>query len=463
MYGKRCHVMLFIAVLASFVLLQQPRVTGNGHAYAQEDGAAKTKESCITGKCHADMGKGKFVHGPVAAEECAVCHKRISKHKFEPIGDVGKLCEECHEKLNTMKVVHKPVEEGKCTKCHDPHQSSYRFQLRAQGNDLCFLCHSKALTGGTFVHGPVTAGGCTTCHSVHQSEFPKLLMAKGNDVCFTCHADEAEAFKKKKFMHEPAKEACVNCHSPHSANFKYNLVLEGNRDLCYSCHTDKETEINEATVPHKGIDTDKRCLACHSPHGADYPKQLVRQPAGLCLGCHDRTYGSGKGKIMNMKAFLGNNSMHHGPIRQKDCTGCHNPHGSKNFRILRENFPQFFYAGYNQDNYKLCFMCHEKTLASDQITTTLTNFRNGDRNLHFVHVNKEVKGRTCRACHDVHATNNPKHIRDAVPFAKWQLPVGFTKTETGGQCLPGCHTLYRYDRAKPFVNKPAAKKSVTDN
>ncbi len=445
---------LFILIaFAALPFLYLPH--GNdGHAFAQGDEAAKPKESCITDKCHTRMGKEKFVHGPVAVGDCILCHKQLKKHKFEPITDVGKLCDDCHEKLTTKKVVHAPVKAGQCIKCHDPHQSPYKFQLRAAGGDLCFLCHDKAIVGGKFVHGPVAVGSCSTCHAMHQSEFPKLLLAQGNEVCFNCHADKAEAFKNKKFVHAPVQEACINCHSPHSGNFRYNFKVEGSRDLCFTCHTDKEKEIKEATVPHKGLDTDKKCLACHDPHVSDYVKQLTKQPSDLCMSCHDRDYKGPNGSVANMKVLLANNSEHHGPIKQNDCSGCHNTHGSKNFRILREYFPQLFYAGYSQDNYKLCFMCHEKSITSDERTTTLTGFRNGDQNLHFVHVNKAVKGRTCRACHDAHATNNPRHIRDEVPFAKWQLPVGFTKTETGGRCMPGCHQLFSYDRVKPVVNKP---------
>jgi predicted CXXCH cytochrome family protein len=234
------------------------------------------------------------------------------------------------------------------------------------------------------------------------------------------------------------------------------LKADGNRDLCYTCHADKQQDIKEATTPHKALDQERKCLTCHDPHFSNYGKQLIKQPEDLCLSCHDREYSGQNGTIANIKAILANNSDHHGPIKQGDCSGCHNPHGSRNFRMLRENFPELFYAGYNPDNYKLCFMCHEKSIAKDETTKTLTNFRNGDRNLHFVHVNKFVKGRTCRACHDAHATNNPKHIRDKVPFAKWQLPIGFTKTKTGGNCLPGCHQRFSYDREKAVVNKPAA-------
>ncbi|GFO60705.1 cytochrome c [Geomonas silvestris] len=419
--------------------------------------AAAGKAACVTASCHPNLGKARFVHGPVAVGECTGCHKQIGKHAFEPIRDPGKQCEECHEGLHTQKVVHKPVKEGKCTTCHDPHQSGFKFQLRAEGADLCFLCHDKAIAGGKYLHGPLGTGSCNSCHAAHQSEFPRLLSAAGNDVCFSCHTDKAESFKKSRFMHSPVREACVNCHSPHSSNYRYTLSAQGSQDLCYSCHTDKAKEIPGATVPHLALATDRKCLACHDPHVSDFPRQLTKQPMDLCLSCHDREYNGANGKIANLKSVLANNAVHHGPIQEKDCSGCHNPHGSKNFRILRESFPQLFYAPYSPDNYKLCFMCHQKTIASEETTVTLTGFRNGDQNLHFVHVNKSVKGRTCRACHDAHATNNPKHVRDSVPFAKWNLPVGFQKTKTGGSCQPGCHQLFGYDRAVPVVNKPVAK------
>jgi predicted CXXCH cytochrome family protein len=415
--------------------------------------SATPKESCITGECHAKMGTDKYVHGPVAAGECTSCHKPIRKHKFEPISDIGKLCEECHEKLDKQRFVHAPVRDGKCFKCHDPHQSPNKFQLRAAGSDLCFLCHDKSIAGGKFVHGPVAVGSCSTCHSVHQSDFAKLLRGDGNKICFECHADKAEALKNRKFIHAPAQIACVQCHNPHNGEYRYNFKAEGSQDLCFTCHADKAKDIAGATVKHKGLDTAKKCLACHDPHVSDYVKQLTLQPADLCMSCHDKEYVSKAGRVANMKDIVANNSIYHGPIKQKDCSSCHNTHGSKNFRMLRENFPPVFYAGYDPDNYKLCFMCHEKSLANDEKTTKLTAFRNGEKNLHFVHVNRATKGRTCRACHDAHATNNPRHVRDAVPFASWQLPVGFQKTDTGGQCLPGCHKMFGYDRNKAVLNK----------
>lgn len=407
------------------------------------------KESCVTDKCHATMGKNKYVHGPVATGDCIFCHKPTTKHRFSAIKDVSELCYLCHSRLNTQSVTHKPVKDGNCTGCHNPHQSQYKLMLRAAGADLCFLCHDRSIVGGKFLHGPVAVGGCNACHNAHQTDFPKLLLASSNELCFTCHGDKADDMKNNKFAHAPVQQGCTNCHNPHSGDFKFNFIAEGSSDLCLGCHAEKKQEIAEATVKHGGLETGRKCLACHSPHYSNFSKMLAMKPSDLCLSCHDREYTNKTGKITDMKKFLANNKDWHGPIKENDCSSCHNTHGSKNFRILRENFPPIFYDAYNPEDYKLCFMCHEKTLAQDESTKTLTGFRNGNRNLHFVHVNQQ-KGRTCRACHDAHATGNPRHIRDSVPFGGWALPVGFSKTKSGGQCLPGCHKMFQYDRDNPL-------------
>jgi len=420
-----------------------------------KDAAAVEEKSCVTSKCHSNMGKEKYVHGPASVGECTVCHEQTADHKFKAIKNVGELCNQCHEKEFTSKVVHPPVRKGQCTGCHDPHQSPYQYMLKGEGEDLCFRCHDKKITAGKFVHGPVAVGGCSVCHNPHESDYPKLLNAEGNDVCYLCHTDKAEDIQSKKHIHSPVEEGCILCHNPHSGPFQYNLSADGKRDLCLGCHDDIQDIVRDSKHKHGALDSDKKCLACHDPHGTNYPNNLVMQPADLCLSCHDKAYVDGKGKVRvaNMKAILDENKDHHGPIRQKDCSACHSPHGSNNFRMLREYFPELFYAPYRASNYKLCFMCHEQTIASEKVTTTLTGFRNGNMNLHYVHVNQEVKGRTCRACHDAHATNNPKHIRDGVPFGAWKLPINYKKTATGGQCLPGCHQLFKYDRDKPVKNR----------
>jgi len=173
----------------------------------------------------------------------------------------------------------------------------------------------------------------------------------------------------------------------------------------------------------------------------------------LCFSCHDKPIEQNGKKVMDIKTKILSSKILHGPIKQGDCSSCHNTHGSDYFRMLRKYFPPKFYAPYDPKNYGLCFNCHANTLVETKATDTLTGFRNGKQNLHYVHVHKKDKGRTCRACHDAHGTNNPRHIRDGVPFGGWSLPINFTKTESGGRCAPGCHQEFGYDRERRVRNR----------
>jgi len=67
-------------------------------------------------------------------------------------------------------------------------------------------------------------------------------------------------------------------------------------------------------------------------------------------------------------------------------------------------------------------------------------------------VNKDTKGRTCRACHKTHASNLPKHMAEKVPFGGWEIPINFKKTGTVGSCAPGCHKPRSYDPVNPLPN-----------
>jgi predicted CXXCH cytochrome family protein len=165
--------------------------------------------------------------------------------------------------------------------------------------------------------------------------------------------------------------------------------------------------------------------------------------------CHNKPLG----QVADIKTWLDANPDKHGPVQKGDCVSCHGPHGADYYRILVNYFPPEFYAPYSTDKYALCFGCHNQDISIDEFTTTLTGFRNGDKNMHFVHVNKTPKGRTCRSCHEVHAGKQAKHIREKVPFGKLSYPIRFTKTANGGSCVVGCHVERGYDRVTPVQNK----------
>ncbi len=404
-----------------------------------------TPANCSTGACHSNMGKAKHVHGPVGASVCICCHNPHGSYMPKELErEGGDLCYACHtakKKEFSKEVVHPPVEDGDCTSCHDPHQSSLRFQLRGKSlEDLCFQCHDSSIVKHRFLHGPVGAGDCVACHKPHASDHEYLLIENPEKgaLCFVCHKQRKKEFRRK-FVHKPVAEDCGKCHDPHGSDFKAQLVKK-EADLCRSCHLKLNpkvySDISKAKYPHKPV-KEGDCTHCHTPHSSNFRSQLKASLPGLCFNCH-----------RELRDYIKSCKYYHGPVKDGDCDACHKPHGSLYSKLLNKYFPPEFYTPYSPKKYDLCFECHNRDIARDKRTTTLTDFRNGDFNLHYFHVHR-TKGRSCKACHDPHASSQPKHIRTEVPFGAWSYPIKFTKTKTGGGCVVGCHRPYRYDRVKP--------------
>ncbi len=406
---------------------------------------------CVDAKCHVEIGAFRYPHWEDIATGCGDCHEgRGDKHQFDIPDSLG-LCSDCHEalveKAQNSEVIHFPFEDG-CLDCHNPHGSNIpRLVKQASVGEQCFECHESDIIEDEYEHGPAKKGACTMCHDPHASDHAALLLSDNQgELCGACHEEHAEEMWTAEFQHDLAE--CTDCHNPHSGPAP-NMLRAPGRKLCGECHEDAVAEADNSAVDHGAVTTGKECVNCHSTHGANSEPMLLAPQRDLCLSCHDKRVKSGDGTLMNIKGWLAQNKVWHGPVEESGCTGCHVPHGGENFRLLTKPFPKKFYAPFDVDNYALCFSCHEKTVATSERTRSLTGFREGDRNLHFLHVNKEKKGRTCRACHEVHASQRERHIRDAVPFGKWLLPINFEKSENGGSCFPGCHDELFYDRNAP--------------
>jgi predicted CXXCH cytochrome family protein len=217
--------------------------------------------------------------------------------------------------------------------------------------------------------------------------------------------------------------------------------------LCSNCHPNEAILAQRAFTKHGPMTDQKTCRNCHDPHFSDHSRLLLSAQRDLCLKCHDKELDTERGKIADMKAFLEANKNGHGPVRNNDCVSCHNPHGSDFWRLLVKYYPPEFYTSYSDGKYGLCITCHDKSAFTERFTRKATRFRDGDKNLHFVHVNKSAKGRTCRACHEVHAdTGLPNHVKQNVGFSYWAMPMNYAPNKNGGACLPGCHGEKRYSR-----------------
>jgi predicted CXXCH cytochrome family protein len=240
---------------------------------------------------------------------------------------------------------------------------------------------------------------------------------------------------KKKVVHPALAGGCTSCHNPHGSPVKKFFSAEG-AALCYQCHPKVEEKLKSAKSVHAPIKTGRACASCHAPHASDAPKLLPKTGKDLCLDCH-------KGFIKKDQTVL------HGPIKDGKCTPCHDPHGTPYNKLLTNTYTTEFYITYTDSEFQFCFSCHNRDLLRNATTTYATGFRDGNKNLHFIHVNRKDRGKACKACHVIHGGENPKLIAEKVTFGKWNLPLKFVKSETGGSCAPGCHKKYPYDRKTP--------------
>ena len=407
-------------------------------------GVAHAEESCSLSTCHRSLKGLKNMHRPVAEVRCLDCHKQTGNHPFGGKATVTliekppSLCFRCHNTFPVKKTVHSPVQKGTCTACHNPHGAAGPFLIDADPGQtgFCTKCHQPEMFQRKYVHPPVAEGKCTACHDPHQADSPALLREKVPKLCLACHAKVMQKLDSAAVVHPPVKEGrCLGCHDPHSSSDRYLLKGEPGK-FCISCHGKIGKTVSSAKSRHAPVENAASCLSCHSGHTSAVKGLLPVEGKTFCLGCHTRMAASLEGK-----------KLLHGPIMQGKCTPCHDPHGSSSIKLLKGDYPETLYVPYQKDKnqYAFCLKCHQKNLLTFPDTTIYTKFRDGKKNLHFIHVSNKKKGRTCRLCHDPHATDSNHLLRDpGMDFGEWRVPLRFEESASGGKCSPGCHGTFSY-------------------
>jgi len=404
--------------------------------------------SCVTAECHAQLALASRVHAPVGQGQCAACHQPdTGEHRYPMKRDGNATCTFCHA-IADAEHMHPPVEQAGCTTCHDPHGGPGKFLLtHATVGQLCAQCHDQPLE--RFAHGPFAAGQCNLCHNPHGESNALLLRGgTGADHCLGCHTDLARRMADAPFTHSPLlHDDCSTCHEAHTSEHR-RLLVKDTRDLCVECHQPVADQIATATVSHGAIGREGSCANCHAPHASGQSFLLRDRQDRICVECHDRPVEGHDGRTVPEIASELAHSDLHGPVRSAECNACHHTHGGDYPNLLSHSYPETFYASFDLSHYALCFECHNKQMVLKPETPNLTRFRDGQRNLHFVHVNREDKGRTCRTCHAVHGSEQPRHIAEGVPFegSDWKMPIGYERIDDGGRCSPGCHEPMTYRR-----------------
>jgi len=420
--------------------------------------------TCLTGACHQELQAFARPHDPVASDECLACHESVVKdhplkkgRSFKLVAEGAALCVECHDSFDPAAgKLHPAVADGECLVCHDPHGGSSAGLLRAAGDlkVICFECHDVTSFEQKFVHGPAAAGVCFECHLPHQSKYKNLLSSDSKSLCLRCHADLVAGLENSAVIHAPLnKSDCSVCHEVHGGSFAH-LLKEDGQKLCFTCHDELADKYKRAKTKHAALYEVDRCGNCHSPHFSQHAALLPEQESVVCLRCHGKDDFKRSRSLANIRTELAGKEHLHGPLTDGKCSACHDPHGSNFYRLLVDAYPESFYAPYSKGTYAFCLGCHEENLLRFPETSIYTRFRNGKHNLHYTHVADPRKGRTCRACHQAHASNGPKLVNEeGAAFGDWRIPLRLVLTDTGGSCSPGCHRRIAYDRENPILKK----------
>ncbi len=417
--------------------------------------AAQTA-SCVTEECHLAVKAFDQLHGPVHVNACDACHRLTDEkeHRFELLRQGAELCTYCHEFSTQNEAhVHEPVKRGECLGCHNPHGGTTRSLTReASISQMCGRCHEDVTTALSFTHTPVKQGECTACHAPHASRHANLLDAQGTDLCLACHESFGQQLAQATYTHAALKEQCERCHDAHGSAQSMSLTAAPPQ-LCYGCHEQMQQRIAGAKVTHaSAVLGEGTCLRCHSAHGGNLAGLMRELPVQACLRCHAQPVQDPAGRTIAAVAELANPQMHaHGPIRDGQCSGCHEAHGSPFLSLLTAPYERDLYTT-TSGQQAFCFQCHDAQLLaqpSEAEQLPRTEFRNGELNLHALHASGAGAPRNCAVCHATHTAGQERLVKETMQLNAWTAPVGFRKTDTGGYCAPGCHAGLGYDRADP--------------
>ncbi|MFQ5583808.1 MAG: cytochrome c3 family protein [Calditrichia bacterium] len=434
-YIKIVIILTFLFILPSVYLASQ-----------ENEG---TEVTCTSAGCHGGLVADSIVH-EAASDDCESCHESDGNNhpgddgnEFSLSNDPPELCYDCHDEKNQKQNIHPPVDDGECLECHNPHSSETPALLvETNLGDLCGTCHDVEKEENMLAHEPVKKMDCISCHNPHQSDFSTLLKQNIPQLCFLCHTkeEEQESFSN---VHPVFEDECLECHKPHFSSFPSLLTAEIPQ-LCFRCHDDIETSFTENDNKHKPFETGK-CLSCHSPHATKNKALLVDGEAETCFLCHGYKNKWPDMHTDNIQARVSQSNYVHDPVADGECTLCHLPHTSRFPFLLNSAFPEGSYTKDGVASFALCFDCHDQEMIEEPVTKNATEFRDDDKNLHYLHVNRE-KGRSCINCHNIHGADFPHLINKKSKFGKWKMPIIYKVNENGATCLPGCHEEKTYQR-----------------
>jgi predicted CXXCH cytochrome family protein len=270
-------------------------VAGSGSAWAQDTGPA---DICL--RCHdTQAALAVLAGGHAASIDCVTCHEDRRpgvfgrRHRAIPTS-----CTTHHATpVETHPPPDHPLGDARlrrtCLKCHDVHGSTnahlVRTAIRARGRLRPIDFHDEvAPSGAPFV----------------DPDRP------GRGLCETCH--RRTRFYRADGRGEPHFTGdCTRCHD-HAAGFE-PVITDAS---CGICHTAEAAQLAKPSLHHEKFQG-----ACSSCHAEVKPEPGPGHRAiAACADCHSAARVA----------------EHVPPNMPIACTGCHDPHGSDNIRLMRD-------------------------------------------------------------------------------------------------------------------------------
>jgi predicted CXXCH cytochrome family protein len=288
-------------------------------------------------------------HSP--ALTCASCHDSHKKAPSSIIAD----CESCHSDVAAAYEGSRKDQLGLgCATCHMPMASksadalgTYRgdlkthlFNINTDPNAQMFTSDGKFVQlgfGGDPSKGAVTLEfACLSCHQNRDKQWAATYAP-------TVHTLPAEpggggGGAGPHGNYSPDTSKCAACHRAHTAIGAELIVAEDEYALCTSCHDGSGATTNvlggyviAGSLPRLNSGGFETMPMTGYPGEPGAPIVEVVTSTHTVEGLGD---SSGLGTAWGS---LGPGGQGPGVQGTLECTSCHNPHGSTNYRILRDS------------------------------------------------------------------------------------------------------------------------------
>ncbi|WP_310599358.1 DmsE family decaheme c-type cytochrome [Desulfobulbus sp.] len=301
---KTCFAVLLLPL--GLLLLGSSPSTGDATDATEAADAKKGFIGAITCKdCHETQYESyarsvhfqKYVKGPQSQDACETCHGPGASHVEKGGGRGVDIFAFEKQAGHTAEEI-----SGVCLKCHaTTARMTYWDMGQHKKNDVA----------------------CTACHAIHKQQRAPVDQLT---VCFRCHRDiKAQISKQSRHPILEGKVKCSDCHDVHGAMSKGMIKAETPNLLCYTCHADKRGPFVWVHPP-----ADENCLICHTPHGSRHENLFADRIHVICQDCHDDSSHHGAA-YDNRSGFGGAKESNRFVARA--CVECHHSmHGSANFR-----------------------------------------------------------------------------------------------------------------------------------